>query len=161
MKIYKAVEASDLESCTLDGWQLHNGPISQSKIHTHHSQSRPSTNEEYARGICGYVTDPPKVFFGDVLIFIVWKDQETITKEVLLAEGLRKMTDRASVAENNVKRLEEQNARQLEAIQNEKKVTEIEREAKIFAQTRYRKLESDLAKVRTAIGDLKMKEIVG
>lgn len=161
-RVYKAVKTDELERYTSDGWRLHGEPLRQQEVHEHEDhRGRPPTNEERNAGHYGTVYERPKAFFGDVLIFIVWKDKEQISREqqaesrAYIAEHkLEELTRAAKKHDEIVAKLtEERDLQQKRAMDNLNSMH--------ARDDKNRKLEGDIAKIRTAIGTDRMNEILG
>ena len=161
MKVYKAIRVGELEQHTSDGWQREGEPLRQQEIaECEDHRGRPPTPEERAAGHYGTVYAASKVFFGDVLIFIVWKDKEQISRE-------QAAESRAFTAERKLEDLNReatQHAKAIEKLTGERdaalKSASDERERVWDRDTKNRKLENDIAKIRTAIGTDRMNEIL-
>lgn len=161
MKLYKAVLAKDLEDATRNGWQLTTFRDRRSEtVAAPHTERRIVESDPYNG-------KPHLREFGDVLVFVVWKDSEFASREAELQTQLRTLNAEASAhrvamheREQLVKakaEVDAQLAERSKALNNERAAHGRTVDA---ARDKNRKLEADLAKVRAAIGELKWKEIV-
>lgn len=166
-KIYRAITAGQLEQYTSDGWTWDNVERREQRIiEERDTEGRLMTIEE--RKVHGYHDgySAPRIynhkhFFGDVLIFIVWKEKETIDRE-------QAAESRAFTAEHKLQQLNEEAQKHAKAIEVLNKQLE---ETQAIARTRQeqiwardeknRKLEGDISKIRTVVGTDKMNEILG
>lgn len=164
MKIYKVVTSDELQMATRDGWTwdpvVHPAVSEHRAIQVRDDRGRQPTREENNQGIYGTIFEPTKTSFGDVLIFVVWREQEEIDR---IAEAERAASAAHSEASRVERALEEQqreNKNLSEKFDLVQKVSENRRGEIASHESVRRKLEGDLAKIRGAIGDLKYKEIL-
>ncbi len=161
-KIYKAIKANELEHFTRDGWQREGEPLKQQELIEHEdTRGREPTNEERQNGCYSRIYEPTKAFFGDVLIFVVWKDQDQIARE-------QDAEMRARNAEHELGQLTTaatKHAQAIEALTSARDValkSATEYREQVWARDdKNRKLEGDLAKIRNAIGEMQMNVILG
>lgn len=165
-KIYKAILTTELESYTSDGWTWDGTERREQRIiDKRDDMGRPMTPAEREAG--GYRDNysaprmyDHKHYFGDTLIFIVWKEKETINRE-------QAAESRAFTAERKLEQLNEEAQKHAKEIETLKKQLEEsqaiarQRQEQLWARDeRHRKLEADIGKIRTSIGTDKMNEIL-
>lgn len=161
MKIYKTIKSDELQQHTQNGWTWDTTPLREQRITEHRDTlGREPNAEERQRGCYSRVYDPSQPFFGDVLIFVVWKEEETITREqelARLAEERRtqawELTEQVKTLTTGAKELADRLNIAEQQVLDKQKIAE-------RAGAAQQKLERDIAKIRSAIGELKMQEIL-
>jgi hypothetical protein len=159
-RIYRVVTSAELMEATREGWQIEAREREQRVIEVRDQQGRRPTEEERAHGHYNTVYNH-KHFFGDIVIFIVWKEAEQLDTEKRLRKELWD-------AQHEVARLRCEYDGQHETIKKlqidvttagerlQRQVDKVQ-----TAEDKNHKLEADIAKLRQAIGDLRMREILG
>jgi hypothetical protein len=161
-KLHKVVHAHELQNATANGWQWDGIPLTDAEVFEHKDTTgREPTQEERNRGVYNRIYEPSQPFFGNRAIFVVWCDHDELAERERMTSELADARGRAYESERVLK----ENAKKLIELE-EKLKAEQEKVTYARAQTERvetlkRKLEGDLAKVRTAIGDMKMTEIIG
>ena len=169
-KIFRAIRSDELEAATRDGWHLE----------LVHKETRLITRDEHGAGYSylyrqltsvaptyhGNNSQPePKskidIPYGDVLVFIVWKEAEQIDREAAASTRIHDLeiqvqglTDKQEFRDQKIKELEGT----VETVREGTKSVLVS----LDEQTKMRhRLESGLAKIRKAIGDLEWSRILG
>lgn len=155
MKISKVVDAASLELATRDGWALVFTGSQHERIEVNRRQP---TQDERNRGAW---QDVVEYAVGPRLTFVVEKDAEVQSREDVAQSNAMNADRQRREAEQALEKLKAQYGKLETEIE---RVTERERAAVRRcddAVTRCRKLEVDIGKIRQALGDLRMKEILG
>jgi hypothetical protein len=161
MKVIKVVPYTEVERHTMDGWELdkvltrsHAATIPCSTPLVPHACS----NGGYSSGT-QYSTRDEAIQVHEPL-FVLTKDLDTLKKELLLAEEIKKyVLEKADLQKQNDqwKLTAERLQQEVLMSQESAKIAREHRDEKIALA---RKLEGDVGKIRQAIGDLRMKEIL-
>jgi hypothetical protein len=171
MKLYKAVTSDKLYEATQEGWQLVEGEPRTEKRFFTAEEEVPLSSEAYksARERDHYARPTilrKRVEFGDVLIFVVWKDSDVASKEVELQHRLdeawenartaRAEKDQAAAAMLKAQERATAIAKSLELAEARLRDEHTASQNLRVAKTR---IEGDLAKARQQIGEKAWKEI--
>lgn len=159
-KVYTVVRPDELYSMTSQGWTAC-GEYREHAVITHKPQGRDPTPVERAAGAYGLVYDPPVHSFGEKQMFVVCRDATQLAEEKAHAEQIaelrydlaseqRRIGDQGKTITDLTKQLEELRAK-------------YDREKELHADTTTRKraLETDIGKIREAIGAVQFKNILG
>ncbi len=153
MKIYKAITSDQLEFDTRNGWQLE-ATHNETRIQ---KDWRQPTQEEKNHGIWSQVEERTS---RDAVIFVVWKDEEVETREQHAAAQANKAWREKRELQDELEALKKQ-VPELEAkLERETRSMAFLRTERDDAVARKRVLEKDIAKLRNALGELRMKEIL-
>lgn len=167
MKIFRTVDANQLHEATRDGWTWDGQIHKQAHVFiVKDIDGRdPTPKEREALGLSQYIHhriyEPTQRFFGEVMNFIVSKESEKIDREQAAEARAVDLSDKLHDAEARIQPLTEM----VKKLSDER--DQLQRNADHVrvqwnGQTdRNRKLEGDIAKIRAAIGDMKMNEILG
>ena len=159
MKVYKVVTHYELEKSTMDGWEL-------DKVLTHSFADKVSCQVPIANhvpdGCYGNVTQYPRdeVIQVHAPLFVLVKEKELINKEFTLKLDNETLRHNLEVMIKERKQWEhtaESLQRQFIASQEANQLALKHRDE---YQAQAQKLERDIAKLRIALGDLRMKEIL-
>jgi hypothetical protein len=161
MKVYKAVTVQELNEHTRNGWTLEGEPLREQRVTEYRdTQGRDANATERQTGVYNRVYDAPKPFFGDVLIFVIWKEADEIEREKALESRANNAEYRMNQLNEEAKKAAEQIAKLTKERDEVQKRSEDRLQMMNERDNTKRKLEGDLAKIRGAIGDLKFKEIL-
>jgi hypothetical protein len=159
MKVFKVVAYGDVERFTMDGWELDKV---LSRSYADRLQCSTPVATQAPDGCYGSVSNS----FRDEPIqvqeplFLLFKDFDTLSKEKLLEDrvkkdvleldDLKKRTEQWEMTAKNLQR----------EVEGSKAVAAIAREKWDQQSALAQKLEAHISKLRIAIGDLRMKEII-
>lgn len=159
MKVYKVVTYADVERHTMDGWEL--DKVLGRSYATSMSCNTPvpvQVPDNCYGSVSNSLRDEPVQVHEP--LFLLFKDYDTLSKEKLLEEHIKK--DVLELADLK-KRIEQWEL----TAKNLQREVEVSKESTQVACTKRdeqtvlaRKLEGDIAKLRIALGDLRMKEIL-
>jgi hypothetical protein len=153
---YKVIDAKDVEAWTTQGWAL---------VHPYQDHEVMTAHESQAvMGVGGYPTTlaTTKSHLGLVTRYLIRKAPDAVQEE--LRDRIRKLQNEAGLVVElrrqlaNVEAVHNETQKRLESSQQE--VESIRKDREAFRASA-RKLETDLGKLREAIGAMKFNEIVG
>ena len=161
MKVYKVVKSSALEASTMDGWEPDRVLTSSGYISVSCSTPVPRSSPDPYNGQSHAIAYRDELVQVHEPMFLLHKDHDVICNEV----NLRGEITKGQIELSDVKKQRDQLDGLSKDLQAEK-LEIIERNAKLRSnmddETKMRrKLEHDIAKVRGAIGEIRMREILG
>jgi hypothetical protein len=159
MKVYKVVGPYEVEKHTMDGWALDKvlGHSYADKV-----QCQTPVAVQVPDNCYGGITQHPRDEVVQVHepLFLLVKDIEIIQKELFLTQEVADVRKRMEVLQVERDRWE-LTAKNLQAdLGVSKESNKIARERWDEHSAKAQKLERDIAKLRVALGDLRMKEIL-
>lgn len=160
MKVYKVVSYTEVEKFTMDGWEL-DKVLGRSYATSMSCQTPVSVAvpDGCYGNVNTHLRDEPVQVHEP--LFLLTKDLDVVQKEMALATQLSEVTGRVKELEEG----REQRKKRFDALGADLKSSK-EETAKFIKERDNRsavarKLEDDIGKIRTALGDLRMKEILG
>lgn len=158
-KVYKVVDANNLEHQTQEGWCLEGEPLYEETLVGTNANAYAYNPRRPEEGIAPTGRKVKK------LMFLLCKDQDTVDFENSLRKQLQESDWKCQEAQ-------QQAADLMDKLKSEKqmladKLTTVTDSANLiskgraFAAEQVVKMEKDIAKIRAALGDIRMKEILG
>lgn len=159
MKVYKVVGPYEVEKHTMDGWALDKvlGHSYADKI-----QCQTPVSSQVPDNCYGGVSSHPRDEVVQVHepLFLLVKDLELIQKEVMLTDEVTDLKKKLELKQKERDQWEQAagrfNSERQSAVESRRLLDEM----LVKEQASKQKLEKDIGKLRVAIGDLRMKEIL-
>lgn len=159
MKVYKVVGPYEVEKFTMDGWALDKvlGHSYADKV-----QCQRPVATEAPQGCYGGVSQYPyeEVIQVHEPMFLLTKEIEVIQKEQLLTDEVGDLKKKLELKQKERDQWMATSERSQREMLSSEAAARVSREHWDEFATKAQKLERDLAKLRVALGDLRMKEIL-
>ena len=159
MKVYKVVGPYEVEKHTMDGWALDKvlGHSYADKV-----QCQTPVSSQVPDNCYGGITQHPRDEVVQVHepMFLLVKDLELIQKETMLTDEVADLKKKLELKQKERDQWEKTSEKLQREVESNKDANAIARSRWDEYQAKAQKLERDIAKLRVALGDLRMKEIL-